>query len=216
MTPSEKAQIAKEKRNATFKSEDYPTAIGHYGAAIVEDRNDHTLPPNQAAAYLKLDKGGLEWEKLDEAKADFEAATKIEPRNQAVKDELGKIQVLTQKKASKTTAQLFGSSSAPDLRRRRVLIQNIEASQGTPSVSRGTTASAVDQESSPAPAPTPAPAPSTTSTTTDSPTETVSTPPKPSRTSNTYVRRRDHPLAWAAVSFVFRAKTRYSTRKRVT
>uniref|UniRef100_A0A0W0FBW7 Rna polymerase ii-associated protein 3 n=1 Tax=Moniliophthora roreri TaxID=221103 RepID=A0A0W0FBW7_MONRR len=203
MTPSEKAQIAKEKRNATFKSEDYPTAIGHYGAAIVEDRNDHTLPPNQAAAYLKLpiewlfsewEKRGLEWEKFDEAKADFEAAAKIEPGNQAVKDELGKIQVLAQKKASKTTAQLFGSSPAPDLRRRRVLIQTIEASQGTPSVSRGTTASAV-QELSPAPAPIPAPAPSTTSTTTDSPTETVSAPPKPSRTPNAYVRRRDHPLA---------------------
>ncbi|ESK84791.1 rna polymerase ii-associated protein 3 [Moniliophthora roreri MCA 2997] len=184
MAPSEKAQLAKEKGNAAFKSRDYPTAIGHYSVAIIEDRNDPTFPLNRAAAYLGLDKNEdaereiaqpgqarLGMGKLDEAKA--------EPGNQAVEDELGKNHVLAQKnfkKASKTTARLFGSSAALDLCRRRVLIPIIEASQGASSVSQGTTTSAV-QESRPAP-PTPAPALSTTSTTTDSPTATVATPPK--------------------------------------
>ncbi|KAI3621322.1 rna polymerase ii-associated protein 3 [Moniliophthora roreri] len=200
MAPSEKAQTAKEKGNAAFKSGDYPIAIGHYSAAIIEDRNDPTFPLNRAAAYLKLGKNEdaerdcttvltlspsnvkaifrrgqarLGMGKLDEAKADFEAAAKIEPGNQAVKDELGNIQVLTQKKASKTTAQSVGSSAAPDPRRRRVPIQIIEASQGTPSAPQGTTTSAV-QESSPAPPPAPAPA----LTTTEPPAATAATPPK--------------------------------------
>ncbi|ESK84788.1 rna polymerase ii-associated protein 3 [Moniliophthora roreri MCA 2997] len=192
--------------NAAFKSGDYPTAIEHYSAAIIEDRNDPKFPLNRAAAYLKLGKNeGAESDcttaltlsplnvkgifrrgqarlgmgKLDGAKGDFEAATKIEPGNQAVEDELEKIHVLAQKnfkKASKTTAQSFGSSAALDPRRRRVQILIIEASQGASSVSQGTTTSAV-QESSPVP-PAPAPALSTTSTATDSPTATVATPPK--------------------------------------
>uniref|UniRef100_A0A0W0FR37 Uncharacterized protein n=1 Tax=Moniliophthora roreri TaxID=221103 RepID=A0A0W0FR37_MONRR len=195
-----------DKGNAAFKSGDYPTAIGHYSAAIIEDRNDPKFPLNRAAAYLKLGKNedaesdcttaltlsplnvkgifrrgqaGLGMGKLDGAKGDFEAATKIEPGNQAVEDELEKIHVLAQKnfkKASKTTAQSFGSSAALDPRRRRVQILIIEASQGASSVSQGTTTSAV-QESSPVP-PAPAPALSTTSTATDSPTATVATPPK--------------------------------------
>ncbi|KAI3620778.1 rna polymerase ii-associated protein 3 [Moniliophthora roreri] len=199
MAPSEKAQLAKEKGNAAFKSRDYPTAIGHYSVAIIEDRNDPTFPLNRAAAYLGLDKNEdaereiaqppsnvkaifrrgqarLGMGKLDEAKA---GCRKTEPGNQAVEDELGKNHVLAQKnfkKASKKTARLFGSSAALDLCRRRVLIPIIEASQGASSVSQGTTTSAV-QESRPAP-PTPAPALSTTSTTTDSPTATVATPPK--------------------------------------
>ncbi|EEB93863.1 hypothetical protein MPER_07429, partial [Moniliophthora perniciosa FA553] len=200
--PSEKAQIAKEKGNAAFKSGDFFTAIGHYSAAIIEDRKDPTFPLNRAAAYLKIGKNEdaerdcttvltlspsnvkaifrrgqarLGMGKLDEAKADFEAAAKIEPGNQAVKDELEKIRVLAQKKASKTTAQSFGSSAAPDPRRRRVPIQIVEESQGTPSVPQGTTASVV-QESSPAPAPVPAPAPSITSTTTESSTAAPTSP----------------------------------------
>jgi hypothetical protein len=40
--------------NDAFKSGDYPTAIGHYTAAILADRTDPTFPLNRAAAYLKL------------------------------------------------------------------------------------------------------------------------------------------------------------------
>uniref|UniRef100_A0A0W0FC64 RNA-polymerase II-associated protein 3-like C-terminal domain-containing protein n=1 Tax=Moniliophthora roreri TaxID=221103 RepID=A0A0W0FC64_MONRR len=174
MAPSEKAQIAKEKGNAAFKSGDYPIAIGHHSAAIIEDGNDPTFPLNRAAAYLKLgkqfseeDKRGLEWEN---STRQTQAATKIEPGNQAVKDELGRIQVLAQK-ASKTTAQSFGSSAALDPRIRCVPIQTIETSQGTPSVPQRTTTSAVRESSPP-------PALSTTSTTTDPPTVNVATPPK--------------------------------------
>jgi Flp pilus assembly protein TadD len=42
--------------NAAFKAGDYPTAIGHYSAAIHADRTDATFPLNRAAAYLKLGK----------------------------------------------------------------------------------------------------------------------------------------------------------------
>ncbi|ESK87488.1 rna polymerase ii-associated protein 3 [Moniliophthora roreri MCA 2997] len=193
MAPSEKAQIAKEKGNAAFKSGDYPIAIGHHSAAIIEDGNDPTFPLNRAAAYLKLGKNedaerdcttvltlnpssmSISWNArkitlLSFDVVNFEAATKIEPGNQAVKDELGRIQVLAQK-ASKTTAQSFGSSAALDPRIRCVPIQTIETSQGTPSVPQRTTTSAVRESSPP-------PALSTTSTTTDPPTVNVATPPK--------------------------------------
>ncbi|KAI0078217.1 hypothetical protein K474DRAFT_1746054 [Panus rudis PR-1116 ss-1] len=52
----ESAQVAKEKGNAAFKAGDYPTAIGHYSAAIVADPQNATYPLNRAAAYLKLQK----------------------------------------------------------------------------------------------------------------------------------------------------------------
>ncbi|KAK7025566.1 hypothetical protein VNI00_015919 [Paramarasmius palmivorus] len=178
MAPSEKAQKAKEQGNAAFKVGDYPTAIGHYSAAIIEDRKDPTFPLNRAAAYLKLGKNEdaerdcttvlslspsnvkaifrrgqarFGMGKLDEAKADFEAAAKMEPNNQAVKDELEKIQLLAQKKASKSTT---GMSGPPDPRRRRVPIQIIDSPQGTPPVSREATSPQVQQSQS-TPTPTP-------------------------------------------------------------
>ncbi|KAF7347448.1 hypothetical protein MVEN_01500800 [Mycena venus] len=51
-----RAAQEKEKGNAAFKAGDYPTAIGHYSAAIHSDRTDATFPLNRAAAYLKLGK----------------------------------------------------------------------------------------------------------------------------------------------------------------
>lgn len=42
--------------NAAFKANDFPTAIGHYTAAILADPSNATYPLNRAAAYLKLGK----------------------------------------------------------------------------------------------------------------------------------------------------------------
>src|SRR3984957_10493578 len=42
--------------SSALQSGDYPTAIGHYTAAILADRADPTCPLNRAAAYLKLGK----------------------------------------------------------------------------------------------------------------------------------------------------------------
>ncbi|KIJ60272.1 hypothetical protein HYDPIDRAFT_99130, partial [Hydnomerulius pinastri MD-312] len=44
------------KGNAAFKAADYPSAIGHYTAAIFADGSDPTFFLNRAAAYLKLGK----------------------------------------------------------------------------------------------------------------------------------------------------------------
>ena len=51
-----KAQAAKEKGNAAFKSGDYVAAVGHYTEAILADKHDPTFFLNRAAAYLKLGK----------------------------------------------------------------------------------------------------------------------------------------------------------------
>ncbi|KAF5380284.1 hypothetical protein D9757_007976 [Collybiopsis confluens] len=58
---SVKAQAVKDKNlipqgNQSFKNGDYPSAIGHYTQAILQDSKDWTFPLNRAAAYLKLDK----------------------------------------------------------------------------------------------------------------------------------------------------------------
>ncbi|KAJ8081162.1 hypothetical protein PM082_018005 [Marasmius tenuissimus] len=126
---TEKARVEKDKGNAAFKAGDYATAVGHYSAAIIHDRNDFTLPLNRAAAYLKLGKNEdasrdcttvlslnpsnvkalfrrgqarVDMDKITEAREDFEAAEKIEPNNRSVKDELEKIR---QKFAKSTVVQ---------------------------------------------------------------------------------------------------------------
>ncbi|KAJ6541939.1 hypothetical protein B0H19DRAFT_1175283 [Mycena capillaripes] len=117
----------KEKGNAAFKAGDYPTAIGHYSAAIHADRTDATFPLNRAAAYLKLgknedaerdcstvltlSKGNVKalfrraqarigMGKLSEAQADLKEAVKLEPANQSVKLELNKVVELIQQAAA--------------------------------------------------------------------------------------------------------------------
>ncbi|KAF9265179.1 hypothetical protein L218DRAFT_160232 [Marasmius fiardii PR-910] len=177
-----KTGTEKDKGNAAFKAGDYATAVGHYSAAILNDRKDFTLPLNRAAAYLKLGKNedasrdcstvlslnpsnvkalfrrgqarvGLQM--LTDAQngaqtsflgvffssaqsmfsthmIDFDAALRIEPNNQAVKDELEKLRNLSKDKT------LVKGKSAPSKVletptgvRRRVPITIIE--QGSPS-----------------------------------------------------------------------------------
>ncbi|KAJ7665318.1 hypothetical protein DFH06DRAFT_1323710 [Mycena polygramma] len=116
----------KEKGNAAFKAGDYPTAIGHYSAAIHADRTDATFPLNRAAAYLKLGKNEdaerdcstvlalskgnakahfrraqarVTMGKLSEAQADLKEAAKLEPKNLSVKQELSRVAELIQQAA---------------------------------------------------------------------------------------------------------------------
>ncbi|CAL1713409.1 unnamed protein product [Somion occarium] len=122
---SEAAQISKDKGNTAFKAGDYPTAIGHYSAAIVADAQNPTLPLNRAAAYLKLGKNedaerdcsrviGLNqnnvkaWfrraqaraalEKYGEALTDLKQASKLDPINQDVNRKIVKTEELLKKK----------------------------------------------------------------------------------------------------------------------
>ncbi|KDR82368.1 hypothetical protein GALMADRAFT_237649 [Galerina marginata CBS 339.88] len=129
-----KAQSFKEKGNQAFKTGDYPTAIGHYTAAILADRADPTFPLNRAAAYLKLGKHedaerdcttvlGLSKNnvkalfrrgqarigvgKLLEAQKDFTDVLAIEPSNTAAHEELKTVTTLIQKeKAKKSKAPI--------------------------------------------------------------------------------------------------------------
>ncbi|KAJ3850713.1 hypothetical protein EV368DRAFT_84252 [Lentinula lateritia] len=115
------------KGNISFKDGKFPSAIGHYTQAILEDPKDWTFPLNRAAAYLKLGKNedaerdcttvltlntsnvkaffrraqarrGLE--KLAEAQEDLEQAISLDPSNQLVKTELSAIKDLLWKKAA--------------------------------------------------------------------------------------------------------------------
>lgn len=156
-----KAQAAKEKGNAAFKTGDYPIAIGHYTAAILADRKDPTFPLNRAAAYLKLGKNEdaerdcstvldlspnnvkalfrrgqarLGVGKLVEAQSDLRQALELEPGNAAVKEELTKLaDVLerTKTKGKATDTPPVHSSTAHP-KRRRVPITIVEPA-GVPS-----------------------------------------------------------------------------------
>ncbi|KAF8879478.1 hypothetical protein BD779DRAFT_1551728 [Infundibulicybe gibba] len=151
-----KAQTAKDKGNAAFKSGDYPAAIGHYTAAILADKSDPTYPLNRAAAYLKLGKnqdaerdctttlslnqGNVKalfrrgqarvgMEKIKEARDDFEAALKLEPKNAAVAEELKKLNVKADKaKVAHATSNSATTTPKPPTPpvRRRVPIKIIE------------------------------------------------------------------------------------------
>ncbi|CAA7269109.1 unnamed protein product [Cyclocybe aegerita] len=129
-----KAQAAKDHGNTAFKAGDYPTAIGHYTAAILADRKDATFPLNRAAAYLKLGKyedaerdctnvlglnpknvkglfrrgqARLGLGKLVEAQRDFTDALLIEPSNSSSQEELKKVTSLIQEqKAKKSKAPI--------------------------------------------------------------------------------------------------------------
>ncbi|KAJ7750261.1 hypothetical protein B0H16DRAFT_1887875 [Mycena metata] len=151
------AQAAKEKEkgNAAFKAGDYPTAIGHYSAAIHADRTDATFPLNRAAAYLKLGKNEdaerdcstvltlskgnvkalfrraqarLAMGKLSEAQADLKEAAKLEPANQSVKQELGKVgeQIQQAAAASAKKFQAVPADVSPAPKRRRIPITIVE------------------------------------------------------------------------------------------
>ncbi|KAJ3910455.1 hypothetical protein F5879DRAFT_983882 [Lentinula edodes] len=131
--------------NISFKNGDFPSAIGHYTQAILEDPKDWTFPLNRAAAYLKLGKNedaerdcttvltlntsnvkaffrraqarrGLE--KLAEAQEDLEQAISLDPSNQSVKTELSAIKDLLWKKAASEIVHPM---------RRRVPIKIIES-----------------------------------------------------------------------------------------
>ncbi|KAJ3886021.1 hypothetical protein GG344DRAFT_82116 [Lentinula edodes] len=131
--------------NISFKNGDFPSAIGHYTQAILEDPKDWTFPLNRAAAYLKLGKNedaerdcttvltlnmsnvkaffrraqarrGLE--RLAEAQEDLEQAISLDPSNQSVKTELSAIKDLLWKKAASEIVHPM---------RRRVPIKIIES-----------------------------------------------------------------------------------------
>ncbi|KAJ7103106.1 hypothetical protein B0H15DRAFT_1016937 [Mycena belliarum] len=148
------AQAAKEKGNAAFKAGDYPTAVGHYSAAMHADRTDATFPLNRAAAYLKLGKSEdaerdcstvlalskvnvkalfrraqarVGMGKLAEAQKDLTEAAKLEPANQSVKAELSIVAELMQRAAAKKSKVVpadVASTSTP--KRRRVPITIVE------------------------------------------------------------------------------------------
>ncbi|TFK69509.1 TPR-like protein [Pluteus cervinus] len=142
------AQSSKEKGNAAFKAGDYPTAIGHYTAAILADPNDITFPLNRAAAYLKLGKyqdaerdcstvlakdsknvkalfrrgqSRIGLEDYETGKRDLTQALTLEPDNDAVKGELARVDSL-----EKNSRKVLGTAAQPP-KRRRVPIQIIEA-----------------------------------------------------------------------------------------
>ncbi|KAJ3834269.1 hypothetical protein F5878DRAFT_630971, partial [Lentinula raphanica] len=144
--PNSKAQAAKEKGNDAFKKGDYPSAIGHYTQAILEDSNDWTFPLNRAAAYLKLGKNeDAERDcirvltqnttnvkalfrraqarkalgKLTEAENDLKQAIALDPSNQSVKTELSVV---------KDTIWKRSASEVVHPMRRRVPIKIIEPS----------------------------------------------------------------------------------------
>ncbi|KAJ7016835.1 hypothetical protein C8F04DRAFT_1159197 [Mycena alexandri] len=169
------AQAAKEKEkgNAAFKAGDYPTAIGHYSAAIHADRTDATFPLNRAAAYLKLGKNEdaerdcstvlslsngnvkalfrraqarLAMGKLSEAQSDLREAARLEPSNQSVKQELGKIgeQIQQAAAASAKKAQAVSASVSPAPKRRRIPITIVEPDgrRSTPAAPAASTSTA--------------------------------------------------------------------------
>ncbi|KAF8630009.1 hypothetical protein AX15_003158 [Amanita polypyramis BW_CC] len=135
-----KAQAAKEKGNAAFKSSDYADAVGHYTEAILADRTDPTLPLNRAAAYLKLGKNEdaerdcnavlkltpsnvkalfrrgqarLALEKPLEARQDFNDALKLEPSNTSVQVELKNVdQAISAEKSKKSKFESARASFA--------------------------------------------------------------------------------------------------------
>ncbi|KAF9800992.1 hypothetical protein IEO21_10231 [Rhodonia placenta] len=69
-----RAQSEKDKGNAAFKAGDYPTAIGHYSAAVVADPQSPTYPLNRAAAYLKLGKN-------EDAERDCTTVLRLDAKN---------------------------------------------------------------------------------------------------------------------------------------
>ncbi|KIK66397.1 hypothetical protein GYMLUDRAFT_38190 [Collybiopsis luxurians FD-317 M1] len=141
---SAKAQAAKDKGNTSFKNGDYPSAIGYYTQAILEDSSDWTFPLNRAAAYLKLGKNeDAERDctsvlnlnksnvkalfrraqarralgKLSDAQKDLELAASLDSSNESVKNELSSI---------KDQIWKFSSSDVVHPLRRRVPIKIIE------------------------------------------------------------------------------------------
>ncbi|KAN0141011.1 hypothetical protein V8E53_001455 [Lactarius tabidus] len=150
------AAASKEKGNAAFKAGDYPAAIGHYTDAAIADPSDPTYFLNRAAAYLKLSKyedaerdctsvlslskknvkayfrraqARVALQKLGEAHNDLQWALKIEPKNDAVRTELGRVDELILSRKGKTRtvpvdvpapplASSTSSTTAPPKRRR--------------------------------------------------------------------------------------------------
>ncbi|KAI0920035.1 hypothetical protein AcV7_006045 [Taiwanofungus camphoratus] len=173
---AQKAQTEKDKGNAAFKAGDFPTAIGHYTAAVLADPANPTYPLNRAAAYLKLGKnedaerdcttvlklgeGNIKavfrrgqarvaMQKLREAEVDFRSALKLEPANEAVKQELKRVEEMLQRRVevkSKGPADVISgpfpstSSSAPTPKRRRIPIEVVDPSASSSTAAATTTA----------------------------------------------------------------------------
>ncbi|KAG2060663.1 TPR-like protein, partial [Suillus hirtellus] len=141
--------------NTAFKTGDYPAAIGHYTSAILANADDPTFPLNRAAAYLKLGKNedaerdcttvlklspnnvkalfrrGQARMALEIIKnfniylVDFAGASKLEPSNQSVKQELSEVEKLIQQhKQKQKHDSAVGATSA--IKRRRVPIEIVE------------------------------------------------------------------------------------------
>ncbi|KAJ3076264.1 RNA polymerase II-associated protein 3, partial [Quaeritorhiza haematococci] len=115
----ERALIEKEKGNTFFKKGDYTRAIACYTKSFDLDPSNAVVPINSALCFLKLKKWsdaeeactkglgidsknvkGLwrrgvarrELGKLDEAELDLKLAAVLEPGNQAIRDELAKVE----------------------------------------------------------------------------------------------------------------------------
>ncbi|KAI0643060.1 hypothetical protein C8Q79DRAFT_1095705 [Trametes meyenii] len=172
---SAKALAEKDKGNDAFKAGDYPRAIGHYTAAFIADPFNPVYPLNRAAAYLKLGKNedaerdcdsaihidgknvkGLfrrgqarvALQKLRYAEADFAQVLRLDPANQAAKNELAKVQdalkaiPVTSKQRSQIDISTLPQTSsatprATPLKRRRIPIRVIEPPSAPPTTSSG-------------------------------------------------------------------------------
>ncbi|KAI1795778.1 hypothetical protein LXA43DRAFT_989520 [Ganoderma leucocontextum] len=168
------AQNEKEKGNAAFKAGDFPTAIGHYTAAFLADPSNPTYPLNRAAAYLKLGKNEdaerdcdavirldtknvkgyfrrgqarVALQKLKEAESDLQEASKLEPSNDSVKQELSRVRnalksvPVTPKNRKPVDISTPAPAVATPPKRRRIPITIVEPGAGHNSATSGATRS---------------------------------------------------------------------------
>ncbi|KAE9391159.1 TPR-like protein [Gymnopus androsaceus JB14] len=135
------------KGNTAFKKGDFPSAIGHYSQAILEDPKDWTFHLNRAAAYLKLGKNEDAEKGCTAVLALNASNVKALFRRAQARKELGKLV-----EAQKVKDLLWKKSTSDVVHplRRRVPIKIIEPSDSSSdvAVAAKTSASASSESSS--------------------------------------------------------------------